>query len=132
MEHVIVLTYVAQTETSAGAITHSEIYSKSPGGGPNKYEVHASKAEPSETKPRNVGDTMSFKSNSGYITVELPPEEFEPRWFSTDPYFCQQNNLTVGAPVKIIKELPNEFKYWCGFSFGYPGDFKLGVQDGGH
>ena len=40
--------------------------------------------------------------------------------------------VKVGEPVKIIKELPKKFKYWCGFSIGYPGNFTLGVQDGGH
>src|SRR2546429_588751 len=108
--HTIELKYKQVVQPKTGAAPHHEIDAENGGEGQYKYVVEA--PEPSE-EPRHAGDTMAFKSDLGYITVELPPEEFEPRWFSTDPYFCQQNNLKVGEPVKIIKELPKKFKYWC-------------------
>jgi hypothetical protein len=92
----------------------------------NKYEDNYT-VIPDKTKLSdcNDDDTLEFCCDQGYVTVKLTPADmFSPDLFSTDPSFCDNNNITAGTPVTIKKR--GKFKYCCGFSVGYPSSEKLG------
>jgi len=129
MKHVIELKY----KTKPVAAAQSAGGSDSAEAGEYNYVVRPSQ-QVAEVVLK-VGDTLEFKSDQGYITVKLPKDMFTPHIFSTDPVYCENNKEWIkrGGPVKVIKE-PGEkgFKYWCGFSIGYPGNEDIGVPEGGH
>jgi hypothetical protein len=130
-EHVIELTYKSKpivgkhTVGGSGSADDGEY-------GDGNYEVMPSKKV---FQVLQVGDTLEFRSDQGYVTVKLEPKDmFAPHIFSTDPVYCENNKewIKLGGPVKVIKEPGKKgFKYCCGFSVGYPGNDRLGVPEGG-
>jgi hypothetical protein len=131
--HVIELTYKKKDQVSSAQVSASDHLKTQSGG--EQFEAQAKRTSAS----RDEGDTLKWKSDDDYITVELRPKcMFSSNLFSTDPVFCKKHKIKpVGRPVKI-KEL-GPFQYWCGFRdkksgeiIGYPGSKDIGVEDPGH